>query len=43
MMDALAESIHMDPVELRLKNIPSYSQAREGNPPYTTTGLKECL
>jgi len=33
----------MDPVELRLKNIPSYSQAREGNPPYTTTGLRECL
>ncbi len=43
MMDALAESIHMDPVELRLKNIPTYSQAREGNPPYTTTGLRECL
>ena len=40
MMDALAEAIRMDPVELRLKNIPSFSQAREGNPPYTTTGLQ---
>lgn len=43
MIDALAETIKMDPVELRLKNIPLYSQAREGNPPYTSTGLKECL
>jgi len=43
MLDALAEAIKMDPVELRLKNISPYSQAREGNPPYTTTGLKECL
>jgi xanthine dehydrogenase YagR molybdenum-binding subunit len=33
----------MDPVEFRLKNIPTYSQAREGNPPYTTTGLALCL
>ena len=43
MMDALAEAIKMDPVELRLKNIPSFSQAREGNPPYTSTGLRQCL
>jgi len=43
MIDALAEAIKMDPVELRLKNIPLYSQAREGKPPYTSTGLKECL
>ncbi|MFB3886270.1 MAG: xanthine dehydrogenase family protein molybdopterin-binding subunit [Thermodesulfobacteriota bacterium] len=43
MLDALAEAIKMDPVELRLKNIPTYSQAREGNPSYTTTGLKGCL
>lgn len=43
MMDALAEAIGMDPVELRLQNVPSYSQARQGNPPYTSTGLKECL
>jgi CO/xanthine dehydrogenase Mo-binding subunit len=43
MIDALAEAIKIDPVGLRLKNIPLYSQAREGNPPYTSTGLKECL
>jgi xanthine dehydrogenase YagR molybdenum-binding subunit len=43
MMDALAEAIGMDPVALRLKNIPTFSQTRNGNPPYTTTGLKECL
>jgi xanthine dehydrogenase YagR molybdenum-binding subunit len=43
MLDALAEAIGMDPVQLRLKNVPTYSQAREGNPPYTTTGLRECL
>lgn len=43
MLDALAAAIQIDPVEVRLKNIPSYSQARQGHPPYTTTGLKECL
>ncbi|MGE5239429.1 MAG: xanthine dehydrogenase family protein molybdopterin-binding subunit [Chloroflexota bacterium] len=43
MLDALAEAIGMDPGLLRLRNIPLYSQAREGNPPYTTTGLKECI
>jgi xanthine dehydrogenase YagR molybdenum-binding subunit len=43
MLDSLAEAIQMDPVELRLKNIPAYSQARPGSPPYTTTGLKACL
>jgi CO/xanthine dehydrogenase Mo-binding subunit len=43
MMDALAEAIRMDPVELRLKNVPSFSQARVGNPPYTLTGLGQCL
>ncbi|MHB9096219.1 MAG: xanthine dehydrogenase family protein molybdopterin-binding subunit [Syntrophales bacterium] len=43
MMDALAEAIRMDPVEFRLRNIPSFSQAREGNPPYTSTGLRQCL
>jgi xanthine dehydrogenase YagR molybdenum-binding subunit len=43
MMDALAEAIGMDPVDLRLKNIPTVSQAREGSPPYTTSGLKQCL
>jgi CO/xanthine dehydrogenase Mo-binding subunit len=43
MMDALANAIGMDPVELRLKNIPTQSQARPGIPPYTSTGLRECL
>jgi CO/xanthine dehydrogenase Mo-binding subunit len=43
MMDALAEAIGLDPVAFRLKNIPLYSQARKGQPPYTTTGLRECL
>ena len=43
MMDALAEKIGMDPVDLRLKNVPTFSQAREGSPPYTSTGLRDCL
>ncbi|MFN2356043.1 MAG: xanthine dehydrogenase family protein molybdopterin-binding subunit, partial [Desulfopila sp.] len=43
MIDALAKEIDMDPIELRLKNIPLKSQAREGSPPYTTTGLRRCL
>jgi CO/xanthine dehydrogenase Mo-binding subunit len=43
MLDSLAEAIRMDPVELRLRNVPSFSQARPNNPPYTTTGLRECL
>jgi CO/xanthine dehydrogenase Mo-binding subunit len=43
MLDALAEAIGMDPVDLRLKNIPLYSQARDGQPPYTSTGLRDCL
>lgn len=42
-MDSLAEAVGLDPVELRLKNIPTVSQGREGAPPYTTTGLKECI
>jgi len=41
-MDALAEKLGMDPVELRLRNVPTVSQA-EGNKPYSTTGLAECL
>jgi len=43
MLDALAEAIGMDPVDLRLQNISLYSQARDGQPPYTSTGLKDCL
>jgi xanthine dehydrogenase YagR molybdenum-binding subunit len=42
-MDELALAIGMDPVELRLKNIPTVSQGRDGSPPYTTTGLRECI
>jgi xanthine dehydrogenase YagR molybdenum-binding subunit len=43
MLDALAAAIDMDPVDLRLKNIPLYSQARDGQPAYTSTGLRDCL
>jgi CO/xanthine dehydrogenase Mo-binding subunit len=43
MLDQLAVSLDMDPVDLRLKNIPQVSQERKGNPPYTSTGLRECL
>jgi xanthine dehydrogenase YagR molybdenum-binding subunit len=42
MMDALARAIELDPVELRLRNIPTVSQAR-GGAPYTTNGLEACL
>jgi xanthine dehydrogenase YagR molybdenum-binding subunit len=42
-MDALAEKIGMDPIDLRLKNIPRFSQARQDNPAYTSTGLQDCL
>ena len=41
MMDTLADKIGMDPVALRLKNIPTVSQGRDR--PYTTTGLKQCI
>jgi xanthine dehydrogenase YagR molybdenum-binding subunit len=43
MMDELAVGIGMDPVELRLKNIPEVSQGRVGSPPYTSTGLRACI
>jgi CO/xanthine dehydrogenase Mo-binding subunit len=43
MIDALAAEIDMDPVDLRLNNIALYSQARDGYPPYTSTGLKDCI
>jgi xanthine dehydrogenase YagR molybdenum-binding subunit len=42
MMDDLAVAIGMDPIELRLKNVPAVSQVRGGQP-YTTTGLKQCM
>ncbi len=41
-MDALAGKLGMDPVALRLANVPKVSQ-RRGNQPYTSTGLAECL
>lgn len=41
-MDQLAAKLAMDPVELRLKNIPTVSQI-EKNIPYTTTGLRQCI
>ncbi len=43
MIDSLAQKIGMDPVQLRIKNIPLKSQARNGTPAYTTTGLRRCL
>jgi CO/xanthine dehydrogenase Mo-binding subunit len=42
-LDMLAEKIGMDPVALRLKNVPAVSQGTPGTPPYSTTGLKSCL
>jgi xanthine dehydrogenase YagR molybdenum-binding subunit len=42
MMDALAEKIGMDPVDLRLKNISMVCQV-EQNRPYTSNGLPQCL
>jgi xanthine dehydrogenase YagR molybdenum-binding subunit len=42
MMEALAEKIGMDPVELRLKNLSTVCQVDQ-NKPYTSTGLRECL
>ncbi len=41
-MDALAEKLNMDPVALRLKNIPKGSPAKD-NLPYTTDGLRLCI
>jgi CO/xanthine dehydrogenase Mo-binding subunit len=41
-MDELAAKLGLDPVELRLKNVPTVSQI-EKNIPYTTTGLRQCL
>ncbi len=41
-MDELALKLGMDPLELRLKNVPTVSQRRK-NMPYTSTGLARCL
>jgi xanthine dehydrogenase YagR molybdenum-binding subunit len=42
-LDALATKLGMDPIELRLKNISTVSQVRNGNPPYSSTGFADCL
>jgi len=42
MMDALAEKIGMDPVDLRVRNYTSVNQAQK-DIPYTSAGLRECL
>jgi CO/xanthine dehydrogenase Mo-binding subunit len=41
-IDALAMRLGVDPVDLRLRNVPAVSQAR-GDAPYTSTGLRQCL
>ena len=41
-IDALARKLGIDPLALRLKNVPKVSQ-RRGNLPYTSTGLAQCL
>ena len=41
-MDALALKLGLDPLALRLKNVPKVSQ-RRGGIPYTSTGLAQCL
>lgn len=41
-MDDLAEAVGLDPVELRLRNLATVSQAR-GGAPYTSNGLARCL
>jgi xanthine dehydrogenase YagR molybdenum-binding subunit len=42
LLDELAAAIGMDPIELRLRNMPAVSQ-RMGNLPYTSHGLERCL
>jgi xanthine dehydrogenase YagR molybdenum-binding subunit len=42
-MDMLAEKLDLDPVELRLRNVPTHSQLDREGRPYTSTGLGECM
>ncbi|HET8644599.1 MAG TPA: molybdopterin cofactor-binding domain-containing protein, partial [Vicinamibacteria bacterium] len=41
MMDALAHRLRLDPVEMRLRNIPD--RVQETGVPFTSTGLARCL
>ncbi len=41
-IDELARTLDLDPVALRLANVPEVSQVR-GGMPYTSTGLADCL
>jgi xanthine dehydrogenase YagR molybdenum-binding subunit len=41
-VDALAQKLGMDPLALRLRNVPKVSQ-RRGGIPYFSTGLAQCL
>jgi xanthine dehydrogenase YagR molybdenum-binding subunit len=43
MMDMLAVALDMDPVDLRLKNVPEVNLAVEGHPPFSSDGLKNCI
>lgn len=42
LLDELAGRLRMDAVELRLKNVPTVSQTRNGIP-YSSTGFADCL
>lgn len=42
-LDELATRLTIDPVALRLRNLSEVSQARPGQPRYTSTGFRECL
>ncbi len=42
LLDAAADRLGVDPVELRLRNLAEASQAR-GGLPYTSNGFRECL
>ncbi|HSR51239.1 MAG TPA: xanthine dehydrogenase family protein molybdopterin-binding subunit [Acidobacteriota bacterium] len=42
MMDQLAETVGLDPVEFRLRNLAEVSQGR-GGAPYTSNGFRQCL
>jgi xanthine dehydrogenase YagR molybdenum-binding subunit len=42
-IDALAQSLGIDPVELRTRNIPIVAQGGRPRRPFTSTGLRACL